>query len=232
MPEPTSFHQQEYMTEETPEEILSENGEKEVTPAEQRAEHIRKNLQINAERMVQRSLNKGRTNYQYKVGDLVLVLKELNKKNTLIRKKNTLHVKYLEDAASIVEILHNRRYRLQLPNGSSPHNKATFTSSQFVLYEKKGTEDVQQITTHDIVITQDEQTTEQDKEEESEDENNEQPRVPAQQSTRELQQPGLPIQTRKRKQQSSEPTTINKQTKTSESRRFCEAGLYSVWTFQ
>ncbi len=71
-------------------------------------------LQSNGNKMIERSLRKGNFSYQHKTGDLVYLLKDPLRTGKQITKKNKLQSSYLDMAAKIVEILPNRRYRLEM----------------------------------------------------------------------------------------------------------------------
>jgi hypothetical protein len=103
--------------------------------------------------MVERSLRKGKSTYQYKVGDLVLLLENVNEKTKkVMRKKKKLEDKYLKDLAEIVEVQPNRRYVLKMRNGDNPpHGKKVYTCNQFELWEESTAGHVQQITEREVI---------------------------------------------------------------------------------
>jgi hypoxanthine phosphoribosyltransferase len=90
-------------------------------------------------KMIETAARKGKQGYQYKVGDKVLVLKDLNNTRKSIKSRGKLEKHYLDIPAVITAILHNNRYELQYINGQAlphPKSKDIYSTGHFILYQK------------------------------------------------------------------------------------------------
>jgi hypothetical protein len=114
---------------------------------------VHENLAAFGDKMVERAMRKGKSNYQFKVGDEVLILRDINDTKKSLSKKPKFASPFLESPAEIVEILQNNSFRLKMVNGSVlPHNRNTFTSSMIKIWRKNPNPPIrQQPTVRDIL---------------------------------------------------------------------------------
>ena len=77
------------------------------------------------EKMVQRSLKKGKSTYEYKVGDQVLIVRDLNNTRKSLSKKPKFSSHFFKTPARIMEIRTNQTYVLEMVDGSDYLTTAT-----------------------------------------------------------------------------------------------------------
>ena len=117
---------------------------------------VHQKLAVFGDKMVERAMRKGKCTYQFKIGDEVQILRDLNNTKKSLSKKPKFASPFLPSRATITEILANNTFRLEMIDGSTlPHNRTTFTSSMFKIWKKNPNPPVrQQITVRDILLSE------------------------------------------------------------------------------
>lgn len=110
--------------------------------------YVQNRIQQNAEAMIRHSIRKGSTSYQYKIGDLVQLLRDLNSsKKSIAKNKKKLEKPYFTTLCKIVECLPNKQYRLEFVDGTDlPFSRETYTANHFSLWSSANDGATQQVT--------------------------------------------------------------------------------------